>query len=313
MMFLAYLAALAAAPQAAPAPSSDAQVIGAIKQLDAASQGVEAVQAELGPLMQKAIANVRASGDANALAREIRPTLARYRAALQATSARIGAVQPVTFPAGLPYDFARLQSEGRAQVDGLRELVEALDAMIVAVAAKDKAAMEAPFATIARSGVTLIQGQAVILRRRQLAVPTDESTHQSLGITANFYEVMVPIMAAIVNAKPTGEPAAARFARLAADTRALNVAGRANVVRELAEVDEAPAAERAALRTVFALENETFALGDRLAAKLDEFAAKPLTQQSARAAQPEMAAIENEFSAISRRQVQAVPGAPVGN
>lgn len=312
MSLFLLLSALASSPQAAvirpsAAVSSDAEIGAAIKALTAVTYESSAVQTEIAPLMQRSVAAMKSPSDARATIAELRPLLARQATALRASSARLAALRPVTFPADVPYSFTQLQGENRRQNDGLLRLVEALDAMLGAAVAGDRAGIERGLGEVSAGAVTLISGQVTILRGRQIALPTRDSTHQSIGVAATLYESMAVVVGVMIGAPGEGASAPERLRLLAANGRALAAAGRTNVARELREMDQREAPGRDDIRAIFAMENETFDLGDRMACTLDEYAAVPLTAVRARALQERLVAFETAYQGITSRQVAAMP------
>lgn len=313
MSILLFVSALAMAPQTAAAPvpapavSSEQEIGDAVKALGAATDESAAAQAEIAPLARKALASLGAPNGPGQAAAELRPLLARFKAAVDRSTAKLTAIPAVTFPKEAPFSFARIRSEIIGQNRATVGLLDAIDGLLAAAVAKDRARLQANMAKVTQGAVTLVTGQATILRGRQAAVPVDQSTHQSIGLMANLYDGMATLVGVVSDARFEGEQPPARLRRLASASRELGAAGRRNVGRELQEAERGPASERAALRTILAAENETFDLGDRMAATFAELAGAPLTKDRAREHQYRLTQYETQFHALSSRQIAAAP------
>jgi hypothetical protein len=206
-------------------------------------------------------------------------------------------------------------------------LLDAFDAFVVAMAKGDSAAAGRALPRILEGSLDMLSQQRLLLRTRQASTPVSESTHQSLGIAGQLYRAMEAIHRATIIARSGGEAEGTKAAvtlreelRLVAqETRALAEAGRRNVAREIAELDEegrgsagAEARTIERIRAVYVMEERVYVLGDRLAAFADASGAITAAQLRALGASSALAPLrplEDEMIAINADQAGLLAGA----
>jgi hypothetical protein len=155
------------------------------------------------------------------------------------------------------------------------------DAFLLAAERGDRAALVKAAPRLLEGAFLLVDGNISQFRNRQAAFPRDQSVHQALGIGVQLYRAMSISGRGWIAAK-FGNRSEAVAASLRADlqsvareARAASIAGRANLARELAEIDRKTsglgfkgeeAAMIARFRRALAGKEKVFAVGDDLAA-----------------------------------------------
>lgn len=203
-------------------------------------------------------------------------------------------------------------------------LLDAFEAFVVAMGKGDRPAMGRALPRILEGTFDMLSQQRLLLRTRQASVPASESTHQSIGIAGQFYRAMEAVHRATIVARSRGEAEAVKAAAalqdelrlVARDTRALAAAGRRNLAREIAELDEEGRSSKGAdarvidrVRAVFTAEEKVFALADRLAAFADgSITVAQLRVVGAASALAPLRPMEDELMAINAEQAALLAG-----
>ena len=211
---------------------------------------------------------------------KLRALLAGAAADIRRSDAMLAQVKPVVGALAPELTFERIRMEVLAQNRKAVTALEHFDTFLLAAEAGDRTKALQLLPKVLESSFLLIEGQALILRNRQAAVPATASVHQALGVSVQLYRAMGTAGASWVRARMGGksEEAAAGMRSALADvsreTRRLSAAGRANLARELQEIDALKgtgqlkprdAAALANARAIYAEEEKVFALGDELA------------------------------------------------
>jgi hypothetical protein len=187
----------------------------------------------------------------------------------------------------------------------LRNMDEILGAMIEAVNAferNDRAAFDAVAPRLVRGAALLLEGQIVMFRARQRAVPQDESAYHSLGAMVSLYEGMSALI------MPSVDNRQARVNAAAQSAETWGVSGRAALARQSAGLVGFPPNQQAIIDEMFNLEGQFYAANDRVVALLraaaQEAAAGASSQQLNTRYTGQIAAIEVEYQRINARQVE---------
>jgi hypothetical protein len=172
----------------------------------------------------------------------------------------------------------------------------------------------------------LIDGSASLYRSRQAAIPQTQSVHQALGIGVQLYRAMSVSGRGWIAAKYGNRPDAAAasmrssLGAIAREARSASEQGRANLTRELAELDRKTsglgfqgeeAATLGRIRQALASKEKMFAVGDALA-DMAEAGAK--VSGAALAAQPspqllgQLAPLELRFHGVLAEQAAVATG-----
>jgi hypothetical protein len=261
-----------------------------------------------------------------AAAPRVRALMAEARRTVEQANGMLARIVP---PAGLRYGSLTPESmiaEVKSQNSKLLALFADYDAFLVAAERGDRAAALKAAPRLMEASFLLVDGNASLYRNRQAAVPATHSVHQALGIGVQMYRAMGIAgrgwLAARFGTGPDATAASMRpqLEAIAREARAASSAGRANLARELAELDrrtsglgfrgeEAATLER--IRRALANKEKLFAVGDSLAG-LAESAGK--TSGAALAAQPspqllgELAALELRFQGALAEQAAIATG-----
>jgi hypothetical protein len=217
---------------------------------------------------------------ARAAAPRIRLLMSEARGVMERADAMTAGLAP---PAGLRLsglDPATMIAEARSQNKKGLALLADFDSFLVAAEKGDRAALTRAAPRLMEGSFLLIDGNAAIYRNRKAAIPSNQSVHQALEIGIQLYRAMSASGRAWLAAR-TGAPAGAadtlrlQLGEIAGRTRAATAEGRANLARELGELDRRIAGSRlsgneaamaARFREALAGREKLFALGDELAA-----------------------------------------------
>jgi hypothetical protein len=217
---------------------------------------------------------------ARAAAPQVRLLMAEARATVQRADAMTARIVP---PPGLrlgTLDPATMLAEVRSQNAKTLALFDDFDAFLAAAERGDRAAVTRAAPRLMEGSFLLIDGNAAMYRNRQAAIPSTHSVHQALEIGVQLYRAMSASGRAWLAAKTGGASDAAatlrtQLAQVSSRARAASSEGRANLARELDELDRRIAAsalqgdEAAAvgrIRQALAGKDKLFAVGDELAA-----------------------------------------------
>ncbi|HEX8381005.1 MAG TPA: hypothetical protein VF619_10710 [Allosphingosinicella sp.] len=243
----------------------EVQVAGAKKLLDAK------------PLLE----SMTSPAASKANAPRIRALLAEARAIVERADAMTGRI---AVPAGLrlgTLDIPTMLSEVRSQNAKTLDLIRDYDSFVGAAERGDRAAAMKMAPRLMEGGFLIIDGNASIYRNRQAAIPSTQSVHQALEVGIQLYRAMSAAgrgwLAARQGIRPDAAAAAlrAQLADISGRITGASKAGRANLERELSELDGKSAAlglrgEEAAnfarLRQALAGKEKLFAVGDELSA-----------------------------------------------
>ena len=280
------------------------------------SEGLE----EINQGMQQLMASPPSRERAAAAVPELRKRIERGRADVRRSNAMLDALP--AFPQAMVTEIPprQLLADARAFNARMLGLLDTYDDFLVAMGKSDKAAMERVLPKLMEGAFAMIGQQRLVLRNRQATMPTTESNYQALGVAGQIYRAMEAVFRHSTAARGGAPADAARAAaelgkelRLIADeTRALAIAGRRNVAREVAEIDasrgRADAAEARLMervRRVFAAESRTFEIADRLVAFAE--ANKNIAPAQLRAGGrsplfPPLQQLERDYMAIAMEQ-----------
>lgn len=190
----------------------------------------------------------------------------------------------IVAPAGLSVGGLTPQSmiaEARSQNAQSIALLADYETFLGAAERGDHAASRRAAPKLMEASFLLVDGGATVYRNRQAAIPETQSVHQALGIGVQLYRAMSASGRAWIAAKYGGgrpESAAATLrstlGSVAREARSASERGRANLAREIAELDRRTsglgfqgeqAATLARIRQALASKEKLFAVGDSLA------------------------------------------------
>lgn len=295
---------------------------------DAINAGTESFE-ELNQRVQRLAGTGLTGPKAVAETPALRQLVERNRASVRRSNAMLDALPPSPTNLGTEISGAQLIADARAQNGRMMDLLGHYDAVFVAMASGDAAAVRRALPGMMEGAFTLIGQQKLLFRNRQGTVPASNSTHQALGIAVQIYRAMDAVARRHVVAAGDGAETAKTLAKLSDElrsvakaSRALTAAGRTNLARETAELDvlrrrssKDAAATRMAERAQVAtrLEERTFQIGDRLAAYAETQAAMTRGQVRGSTAASLLAPItklESDYMAVGQEQAVALGSDP---
>lgn len=276
--------------------------------------------ARISPQVNQLFAGVRTPADAKAVAPKVRALLEEARAAVAKGDAMIAALPSLRAQLAAHLDTRQVVADARTQNARTLAMIGHLDDLLVGMETGDRRKMDAAAPKMMESGVLLVEGQALIFRNRQASVPPSDSAHQTMGIAHQLYLGMTAAMRSWYQARVPSKASEAagqlneQLAAIAREAAALSRAGRANVVRELVEIEaaakevakggtEAQLVEKS--RLMLLEEEKTFALGEELARWAQANAGltgAALANQKRPELLPALTAFEERFMAISLAQ-----------
>jgi hypothetical protein len=176
---------------------------------------------------------------------------------------------------------AAMLAEVRSQNAKTLALLADFDAFLAAAERGDRSAMAKAAPGLMEGSFLLIDGNAAMYRNRQAAIPPTQSVHQALEIGVQLYRAMSASGRAWLAARTGRGPDAAaatlrtQLAQVSSRARAASREGRANLARELGELDRRiahaglrgdEAAAVARIRQALAGKEKLFQVGDEVAA-----------------------------------------------
>lgn len=261
-----------------------------------------------------------------AAAPRARAAISEARGSVQQADSMFGRIVP---PAGLRVGSLTPQSmiaEARGRNAQFISLLADYEAFLAAAERGDHAAARRAAPKLMEASFLLVDGSASLYRNRQAAIPESQSVHQVLGIGVQLYRAMSASGRGWIAAKFGSEPDAAaatmrsNLSGIAREARSASEQGRANLARELAELDRKTsglgfqgeqAATLARIRQALASKEKLFAVGDTLAG-MAEAGAK--VTRGALAAQPapqllgQLAPLELRFHSALAEQAAIATG-----
>lgn len=283
---------------------------------------------ELSQRMQALAASRPSKAQAMAAAPGIRKLIAACRASILRSNAALDALGPAPEGIEFPTSPRQLVADARAQNGRLLALVDNYDVFLGALASGDTQAIGRALPKILEGAFALIGHQRIIIRNRQAAVPEKDAAHQAIGIAGQVYRGMDAVVRNWLAAREggpsgAGKAAAALGAELrlvARESRALAEAGRANLRRELAEMQEMRSRARGSEARLLdrvgraaAIDEKIFALGDRLAAFAEgnaDITGAQLLATGQASLLAEMVAMESSYAASAQEQASLLAESP---
>jgi hypothetical protein len=276
---------------------------------------------EISARMQALIAQGVTKEKAAAAAPELRRLIGEAKNNVQQSNAMLAALPPFPITEGVPFSPQQLVADARTQNGRFLTLLTDYEVFIDALAKGDAAAMGRILPKVMEGAFSLIGNQRLILRNRQATISPGESAHQSMGVAVELYRSMELVGRGAIGARiggPAGSTKAAatlgpQLAEGAGNLRALTATGRKNLAAELAEFPKATAevtsdADKRMLervRRVTALEEDVFAIADRMATLLEanaRISGAELAEQGMPKLYKSLTDMEAELVALSTRQ-----------
>lgn len=261
-----------------------------------------------------------------AAAPRARVAISEARRSVQQADSMLGRI---VAPAGLSIGSLTPQSmiaEARSQGAQFISLLADYETFLAAAERGDHAAARRAAPRLMEASFLLVDGSASLYRNRQAAIPETQSVHQVLAIGVQLYRAMSVSGRGWLAARYEGRPDAAAatmrstLGSVAREARSASEQGRANLARELAELDRRTsglgfkgeeAATLARIRQALASKEKLFAVGDALAG-MAEAGAK--VTGGALAAQPapqllgQLAPLELQFHGALAEQAAIATG-----
>lgn len=323
------LLATPAAAQPREQPQAEAQVDEGARWLvglaEAISVGSESARA-LNQSMQALVAQPLTRERIAAATPTMRAQIERARGDVRKSNAMLDALPSLSPAVAREMQPDQHIRDVRAHNERLLGFLDASDAFVIAMGKGDSPGMERSLPRMLEGSFDMLNQQRLLIRARQASAPETDSSYQSLGVAGQLYRAMEAVLRGSVavrlgsEAEGTKAAAAAQeeLRLVARDTRALAVAGRRNLAREMAEIDAERRAGKAAetgmmdrIRSAYAEEERVFALADRLAALTDADGAITAAQLRAVGAASAMAPLrplEQELIAITAHQADLLAG-----
>ena len=325
----ALLAAVPAAAQVTQPPAmteaqTEAMATWLTRVSEAMAMGNEGAQAlaEAKPLL----ATIRSPADARAVVPRVRAIIAEAREKAVQADAALAAMSSPDIDLGGGLTPRQIVADGREQNGKVLALLTDFDAFVLAMEKGDRATGDRLAPKVMSGAFLLIDSNRLLIRNRQALLPSSDSTHQALGILGQIYRGMSSSSRAWLRSR--GGPQEAEAARLRTELSALSqevrklaATGRANLARDLAEVETASrrknlspaeAAEMAAMRKIFDEEAKVFALAEEVAAASERHSATTaaaLAGQQGPALLAELSPLEVRFHAITASQAEIASSA----
>jgi hypothetical protein len=233
-------------------PAAAAPVAGATKDMEAVlawlgrmseAMNVHAAAMRRFTEAQPLLETMTSPAGVKAGAPRLRAIVAQARADVVRSDRMLGDLPAIEAPAGTPFRPEALVAEGRAQNARGLALLDGFDAFLAAAERGDHEAARRAAPKLMEGSFLMLDGTAFILRTRQAAVPKNQSIHQVLTVGIQLYRAMGASGRAWLSARFGGKagPAAAglrtELVAVAAELRSAGGAGRANLERELAELE----------------------------------------------------------------------------
>lgn len=262
-------------------------------------------------------AGVRANGA------KVRAILAQTREGLGAIGRRLEAIRaPATSFA--PIKPATMLADLRDQNSKMIALLVDYEALVRAAERGDFAEHARLAPKVSAGAFVLLDSLKLALRNRQSAIAPNRSAYQGLGVGIHLYHAMAAAGRAWHNAHLARKPAVAAegfrkgISGMADNLRMIGSDGRANIARELAELDRvtkgADAQEArtlARLRLAIAERGKLFDVGDEIAAwaeKAEGVTAAQLAAETKPALMHQLVPLEIRFQTIATAEAALAAG-----
>ena len=252
---------------------------------------------------------------------KLRAVIAEARSGIKRSDAMMSALAPPDVSVGT-MSLADMVGEARRNTAQSLVLLDDYDGFVSALMRGDQAAARSLAPKLMSGAFVMMDTMRSTYRNRQAITPATSSVHQAVGVGAQLYRAMGEAGRGWYNAVVARQGAAAatqlrsELQETSRELRALSKTGRANLARELADLDGrsvgfsgSDAAAMARLRSAFAHKEGFFAMADELAALCDK--AAPEVSAAALARQPEpallaaMVPLELRFHKVVATQAQA--------
>lgn len=243
------------------------------------TRGMQKLSAS-GPLLQE----MATPAGAAAAAPRLRALIAEARAGVRDADAILGSIQPPTLVIGNGLTPASMLAEARAQNTRAIAVLDDYDALLAAFERGDRAAAAKVAPRLMEGSLVLIDGQRLMMRGRQAALPEGHSMHQAMELPVQLYAAMTVAgrswLAARIGGHAEAGAAQLRTATSAAAAALRGAAriGRVHLAAERGPIEAAAGgagmsdrakADFGVIRAGWAVRERMFALEEELAGLLE--------------------------------------------
>lgn len=230
---------------------------------------------------------------------ELQTAVGQARQILSDANTQLEALPPLP-DRGVTSDMLRVSETMRRDthtyINNMTGLLDAGADFLSAVGANDRPKIVAAYGRLSGAGAVLIDGQRMILRGRQQMLQPEQSDYHILGAMVAMYDGMSAILAA--------DGASRRLQlNLAADSAdRWGISGRAALALERQSWPRRYG-NQPALATYLQLNEQAFALNDRISAFLRDCASHDVTSEERRRQMSQIAELEEDYQSLNRQQV----------